>query len=852
MSAPDYALRLLAASIPRLFPSHEIEINWRIRGESAESGYSTVASRQRRPAAPPRSQDFGRLSSSGPRLFTTESATGVLSLSVRTSDDAVEGLQIEHEALRLIHAVFQASWMLLEWGRLHDSASRLFRVVGQPSRSVAARLLTAQGWFETTHAPRVRERAADLLVLSIAQQVMGTGWRRPGQPKSLMTWAVGRSRGDSDEAELARGCLRAMLEPAGASMPLEAARGLIGLLPRWVGIDAAYREGTWCSRPSSVAALLDDDDKVWKQGGCELRRLLAPFLQHARERTLDQAAAEDSEADAALPTPRQWLALWLVHTLLTPVRLRPSEDARLREPSLAAARTRFRADLAYVVRENLRTLAFGRRADFSAHHGTYLLALRTLVAFHLTDVCGLQGLDVTHILEEIGREGPIQDGRQAIGHLQHVLFVYLVGMLLLEAQVGDGRNDASLADRLAASDPNDCENDTHGGRELRQAFGLAALFHDTGYLLFPRRPRTQITLAQHAPDLADLLAGVDARARKASREFTQRVVAAIEGEPEYLDPVHDRPLREWLSAQLAAPAPDHGLLSAYYLHLSSHGNRSVAPRVRGQALRAALLHNARVVPVDTARDPCAALLLLCNELFDWDPDRASGIGPTTIESALHLPPEHGLPTSSLFSRVDTRELTVQASKDGDGTLSVILSPPPAATDGDVPRGWPCFELRLRPGLSLDMPAHHVWLSKAQRLGRLRVSRSGLAPMVVIEGDVHPEIQGLGVDSLALLEAVAPRVGPPLRLALQSWLQRQRSERQRWLEKQGAKKRKPRYAQLPNEDEPPILLGVSDNASRPVDDLAFDLGVELDIELKHLDREIAALMNRWSAGGSELA
>ncbi len=336
--------------------------------------------------------------------------------------------------------------------------------------------------------------------------------------------------------------------------------------------------------------------------------------------------------------------------------------------------------------------------------------------------------------------------------------------------------------------------------QLCEAFSLAALFHDVGHLLYPR----ELLVAETSPPLLtaggnevgpgggpripdrDLgvasiektLGSVSDSFAVPGRELVGACRAALEaGYPGEAVTGHeekyrivgnrdDNQLMKWMEEQRKKNRPDHGITGAWYLR-EVCGQGDGAPAVAVPAIRATLLHNAVTVGIDAARDPVAALLVFCNEIFSWNPARHLGPAPSSVGRSLHLmaadvpphePRNRAIKLEGFHTEFDGRS----------GRLETWLDPP---SERDAPtRGWPRVILRLQPPERLDVSVLSLWLVKAQKLGRVSgVERYGWRPAVVLEGTIDARLLACGYSTKRLLEKTAWALGGTLKEAILKWL-----------------------------------------------------------------------------------
>ncbi len=407
---------------------------------------------------------------------------------------------------------------------------------------------------------------------------------------------------------------------------------------------------------------------------CEqIGRILPGLLQH----TLSAGAWTAA-------TLRRTLRLVFLHRLLEAP---PSGNATtVSGPQLPIGGLRaipkMRAAFALVARESIRGLWAGGQAWGSVTQSALLDALCDLLDHHSRFHLLLPGtLSVSAHLRRILKSSPIPGTEFATEHLHHVLEHALGAELLLSLHLSPpGATDSNplgalLAARGYAAGPQEV-------RELRQAALLAALYHDTGLLFAPLTPdialpdsSTQRTLTRIADDLAT-----------ACRELIDEAWATLNPQnanpnDPYFSEADRQALTGWLEAQHKAGRPDHGLLGALSFHAAS---TSLPHELRRATIRAIVFHSAPQVAISLPDDPVAALLILCDELFDWDPGRETP----------HSHPAH----TSRAGHLTLRNLHIQPPTE--------TTPPPVTTP-QFTTPWPPLILFLT-GQDLHFDIHLRW------------------------------------------------------------------------------------------------------------------------------------------------
>jgi hypothetical protein len=513
----------------------------------------------------------------------------------------------------------------------------------------------------------------------------------------------------------------------------------------------------------------------------QARSVLWPYVRYA----LTQAREFDEEpsptpADPSAAAPawegsdsaRTVAVLWFCSLLLEALAAKPrspvwrdgATTANV-SPRMGEMRwARFYADLSFVIRETVRFLCFGKRPDFYLQPAIYAASLATIVRVHAEHVLELSPrYEIGELLRRLGRSEGLNRGQQPVHHLVHVLDVYVCGYLLLSLRLADEtQGDALRVERTIADVLASGSSATPGsaqGQSLQQAYALAALFHDVGYLLFPSTARPAPALARGDKVLQAGFERLEA-ALSASAEVMATPAADVLGQEPYCKRGNDVGLARWLDAQRQAPQPDHGLLGAYYLHhVCSHVGAG-ASAVQRQAVRAVVLHGANDVEIVTEADPAAAVLVLANELFEWDPERALGPAPSAVGRSFHL-------MRGSASPLEPRARAIWASLDWTDEPHGAARAPRLTRAGGR---RPLVEMQLHLPHRLDAPVYHFWLLKAQRYGRVRASETGWLPRLRL----HTPRDARLPDSLSMrtvLDCVVGNLPSPLRGALEEWLAR---------------------------------------------------------------------------------
>jgi hypothetical protein len=545
---------------------------------------------------------------------------------------------------------------------------------------------------------------------------------------------------------------------------------LLDMISRWTCLHARAREilklgasqKSWSVRESED---LEEIGKCWS----ELAKML--FAQTPRK-------PEPVETSTLSSRLKLWFCMTLWQHLGT-------DTAKLRRMT-DAARWQLYADLTYVVRESLRGMLYGGRAEFRFQPVVFATALCTLVEQHAVRILELpQALELRGILREIGRislgGGPLF----AAGHLQHVLEMYITGFFLSEVRLKNVEA-AGLAKEFEGASI--CEVLAGGGAwlpglgkqlEFQKAFALAVLLHDIGTLLFPFWPHRAEGLAEVDGGLIKQLTAI----RGALNGSLELLLALCERElieVGIFDPVKEPKIREWIEECIEQGQADHSVLGAWYL---IHGARRAAglpSSVVRQAARAVLLHGIHTQEIRTDEDPAAALLVLCDELIVWraghELPQANAVGRYFHSIAGELKPEESIfltiEMPGLMVSLDKAAKSFSCSLDlaqnlGHGASGADKAGRPAPPADGEERTWPRIEIDLRKPDRLPMPVFKFWLLAGQNLGRIEPSKGNWGPVLRVSSQIP--LRQPPLSTRELLVRVARRAGLSLRPCLERWL-----------------------------------------------------------------------------------
>jgi hypothetical protein len=483
-----------------------------------------------------------------------------------------------------------------------------------------------------------------------------------------------------------------------------------------------------------------------------------------------QAPKDSKPVDTG--TLSSWLKLWFCLTLWQQLGAHPAKRRKMPD----AARWQLYADLTYVVRESLRGMLYGGRADFRFQPVVFASALCTLVEQHAVRILELpQALELRGILREIGRISLGGGPMFAAGHLQHVLEMYISGLFISEVRL---KNVAAAGLAPEFEGASICEVLAGGGAwrpgpgkqlEFQKAFALAVLLHDIGTLLFPFWPRRAEGLAEVDGGLAKQLTAI----RGTLNGSLEHLLAVCERElidAGIFDSVKEPRIHEWIEECIEQGQADHSVLGAWYLIRSARKAAGLPSSVVRQAARAVLLHGLHTQEIRASEDPAAALLVLCDELIVWRAGHelplANAVGRYFHSIAGELKPEEsiflkmGMP--GLIMSLDEASKSLSSSLD----LAENLGSGASSADQEPERTWPRIQIELRKPDRLPLPVFKLWLLASQNLGRVEPSKAGWGPVLRVGSQI---LQRPRLSTRELLVRVARRAGLSLRPSLERWL-----------------------------------------------------------------------------------
>lgn len=591
----------------------------------------------------------------------------------------------------------------------------------------------------------------DRVAFRVVQDALGTGWLdrldTSHRERPIRTFARGllRAADDLGPAQATRLRLLALTLDAQPDVT-RASKAEPGLRSLRASLDGLRPDP---QRQDPALWLL----AAWTGAHRAIARLAeSPGLAHAehealwtwlREQTTGSLVTLLAQGGGALD--RERLALWFA------LRLMPALDG----PG-NPQRWLLRTSLAWVVREAVRQILCSQRADYVWQPERFARALLDLVELHALEVLGLGNrLDVRGALTLMGGGHNRRDLPLGSSHRQHVLDVYLGAHFLLDLERVDADGATVHVDQLLAE--GDRLPDATPGctvRELRCAMSVAVLYHDLGLLLLDR-----LHGAEPWPELLPLPRELHSlllsRRQEDVRTFRDRCLADLRA-AHVVGEISDENARY----------VDHGVVGAWMLlHLAQ--DAGLEDGVARRAIRAVLLHGDAAMPVDITTDPVAAVLLLCDQLFEWEPAMESNpdVGALGADRRVLAPWAGRRPSRA--ARVVLDGLKISA--DGDGARAVV--------EGGA--AWPGVTIELHHPEVSGVSTWQVWLTIAQHLGRIRARAAetgapvGWSPRIRVSAPLPGWMHEHGLDTHALLEqAVWKEVPPALRalvLSLRGWL-----------------------------------------------------------------------------------
>ena len=644
---------------------------------------------------------------------------------------------------------------------------------------------------------RLEAEERDLFV-SLLQQLLSTGWtdrlpslRGKQDPARLLAELLGlhdevsavrpnKPPGVTDagfEERCVVDALRSVLnrqptglipgvdhEPAG-----KLRRQLLSILPFWTGLHEPLRDAAGDGEKgrrarerlsatgvtSAIVSVLSlDGNTECTIGSDDVEAALTSTSETLAKYLSRGWTASDTNGSDGIGTATfsEWLRTWFSLQILTILHGRGMDDL------LPGERLAVCADLAFVLREVVRRALYKDRHDYSYQPSTFVAALRTLVEFHACVVGDMfREYELHTLLDDVGESPGPDRACSPTEHLQHILDIYITGHFILSLELvnAPSNEDApvlTVADHLA-SPFHGAQASGHTLAQLRRAFSIAALAHDYGYLLYPSQVWSHTKLHRANRRLPDDLVA----APESSRATGESIVAnclehlTLRG---IIDPDQEVDLLTWIQRQAERGQPDHGLLSARFVeHLGSTVPEEERD-VKRASTRAVLLHNAATVPIDANKDPVAALLLVCNELCEWDPLQRFGPPPSSIGRTLRTATTPSHVVEPRFVNLEIADL--QFEERSPGMLRAYL---PAG------KWWPEFHATLQRSSRLDLPTFLVWLQMIQSVGRL----NPIGPTMRVTSEVDAPLRKRRITWRHVIEWLAQHSSTSLRTGIGRWL-----------------------------------------------------------------------------------
>ncbi len=461
---------------------------------------------------------------------------------------------------------------------------------------------------------------------------------------------------------------------------------------------------------------------------------------------------------------RIWLHLWLCLQLLSKFIDNP-------KAGLSIEQWQFLADLAYILREGLRFFNFGERPYYFRHASTYTASLCALIRRHCHDVVGIPGtIDIQTFFAAI-LEG--SSGSRAFSskeHICHLMDVYVMGHFLLSLQVKYKEKLSSFGEVMIGG----INASVLPGKEkiasLKKAFSLAALYHDVGHLFFLPGWDLNNKFFQSDPWIETFFSLSRIKRNEAGKMLIEQCLSDF-GTHAYFNPQREFEIRDWIEGQRIRGEPDHSLLSAWYLHKIAAREKLHSDEII-KAIRAVLLHRALSVRIENDKDPVAALLVLCDELLDWDPRKHNIPTASTSDRVFHYTTADIKPEDPVFASILIEGLTSQPPPD---TLETENSEQKCTKfnmifTAEEGKYWPRIAMELQRPDRLYLPVFKIWLTKSQNLSRITFREEDFfAPQLTINSTKPIHLGRQINDSLHVLELLAARSDAFCRKKLREWV-----------------------------------------------------------------------------------
>ena len=284
-------------------------------------------------------------------------------------------------------------------------------------------------------------------------------------------------------------------------------------------------------------------------------------------------------------------------------------------------------------------------------------------------------------------------------HLTHVIEVCLSGWLVMESRLSGGE---TVLSRVGAAIRGLSDDEV-----LRQWFA-ASLLHDVGYVVDVGKGWTDLLHRFDDRVCEDLRRRVDAEIGK----LTAEVVSST----------------EWGFDDDQQPGLDHGAVSAVHVRemLKEIGSTSLAAEY-GHALKAIARHNHPDLEIKFADEPLSAVLVICDELQEWDRpwldlDRAG----LAISVAVSFGTSQ---YSNWHQPLVSVKANIRSAWDEETTCLLF------ETDNNVLD----FRLQYGPDAHRNDSLFNIWLGRSSSLQRLEIDDAGFDIRYrLINGNELPE------------------------------------------------------------------------------------------------------------------
>ena len=525
-------------------------------------------------------------------------------------------------------------------------------------------------------------------------------------------------------------------------------------------------DGSWASGLEAMVAACGRFLTGWAQPNIE-REALRIFGG-------DVAESKPKVLDSTFTTP--WVRLWFCYELL---RLEWTDEGFRQLKQSQTRRLRYRRSLIYVLRENVRFFLFGRRADYRFRPRLLGHELRRLVVHHAERALGIDAsLDLGELLHRIERSGDAGARELASGHLQHVFEVYIAGQFIGGLGMGASSNAPDLWSHWARKShkPFNLER-----LALRRSFAIAALLHDFGSLLFPSWSREIIGGQSPMPTMAEDLNRLASDLQASGQRLGNTAMADLRQHDGLFSESEWQAIEDWHGERLSRLGePEPAVIGAWYVR-GLMQQAGLGADLQQHVVRAMVLDRVVTLPIDLDSDPVAALLVVCDSLFAWEPSpprrdelvigrafsslQASGRSVAARYDSMHIP----------NLRLGLKEVENLAGEKVEVFGGWITA---------IPWGFPAFHLqsgeseRNDPEACLDL-----WLDLSTSLGRIGSSlgepdqvplRHG-TPWIRVTTKRPSDLKNAGLDIENLVGEVAQLSTAPLRRALERWLARKEEE-----------------------------------------------------------------------------